>query len=118
MTQPPNVSVNPLTAIKHALKALLPAVDLPQTHTAIVLHWPEATSVHQRCDQCFIFPGILREEPLHHRLDALIEEHVTCDEAVCDVAITEVTVFWHLPSGEWTSEELRSEYHCSAMRSE
>lgn len=82
-------------------------MDLHPAHTAIVFHWDDAT----RSDVVFMRPGIHQGEQLHAILDTLLEEHAapTSSEDV----YTEVTIFWHHPSGSWEMDELTSHY-CAA----
>lgn len=80
--------------------------DLPHETTAIVLHWPECQEATCRADRCFILSGIHGGEALHHRIDALIEEHAPRSDAA--PTTTEVSVFWHLPDGRWELEEFLS----------
>ena len=82
--------------------------ELPNDTTAVVLHWPQCEGPKCQADRVFIFPGIYGGEALHHRIDALIEEHTP---RIHNPAITEVSVFWHLPNGKWELEEIHSELY-------
>lgn len=83
----------------------LNAMDLQRSHTAIAFHWDGGV----RPDVTFMLKGLLRGEPLHTALDALLEEHAYHPN--CDT-ITEVTIFWHTSDGQWECEEIVSHYCC------
>ena len=99
MTQPPQLqqrSTKPMSG------------DLPKDTTAVVLHWPQCEGPRCQADRCFLYPGIYGGEALHHRIDALIEEHAPRNATPEVPTTTEVSVFWHLPNGKWEMEEFES----------
>lgn len=95
-----------MTIIKHALHQLQgpQPMELQPCHTAVMLHFepPTAEEPLELLDRTFMWKGIVQGEALHRVLDMLLEEHAPADSC------TEVTVFWHLPSGKWEQQELRS----------
>ena len=96
MTQPHQLKQQPMTG------------ELANDTTAVVLHWPQCEGPSCQADRVFMFPGIYGGEALHHRIDALIAEHTP---RIHHPAITDVSVFWHLPNGRWEMEEFRSQLY-------
>jgi hypothetical protein len=85
--------------------------ELPKDTTAVVLHWPQCEGPGCQADRVFIFSGMYGGEALHRRIDALIEEHTPRAYGTSNPAITDVTVFWHLPTGKWEMEEFQSQLY-------
>ncbi len=86
--------------------------ELATDTTAVVLHWPECLDPSCRADRVFLYEGIHGGEILHQLIDTLLEEHTP--PAIGDTpAVTDVSVFWHLPNGRWEMDELRSERYAN-----
>ena len=77
-------------------------MELQKSHTAITLHWTAACGGQQAPphDRVFMIRGILQGTALEVRIKALVAEH-----AIERYGVTEVGVFWHLPSGRWELRE-------------
>jgi hypothetical protein len=90
------------------LASLPMSEELPKDTTAVVLHWPQCEGPKCQADRVFIFSGMYGGEALHRRIDALIEEHTPRAYGANNAALTEVTVFWHMPNGKWEMEEFES----------
>ena len=97
--------MNLLRRIARRLSAM---TELEASHTAIVLHWPDNSSI----DVTFVLRGIVDGEPLHRCVDALLEEHAPATDGSLEV-VTEVSIFWHHPDGAWDMEEFLSHYYAT-----